>query len=114
FAAASLRAARAAGLPTIASRPELIRLLPRAVFGIRNRRPRVFRAIAMPPTYGGWTLPLRGIVRASGVPVHVWTVNDRAEATHYWEAGVNGILTDDPVTMISLRASRFSSPMLPS
>jgi glycerophosphoryl diester phosphodiesterase len=35
--------------------------------------------------------------------VHVWTVNDPAQARRLWSAGVQGIISDDPGLMRSAR-----------
>jgi len=37
--------------------------------------------------------------------VHVWTINDTATAKALWDAGVNGVVTDDPAVMLRLRES---------
>jgi glycerophosphoryl diester phosphodiesterase len=43
------------------------------------------------------------VCRRFGVPVHVWTVNDPAEAERLWACGVRGIISDDPASMLRLR-----------
>ena len=44
-------------------------------------------------------------LRGSGTVIHVWTVNDPGEAKALWAAGVQGIISDDPATMLRQRAS---------
>jgi glycerophosphoryl diester phosphodiesterase len=41
-----------------------------------------------------------------GVPVHIWTVNDAADANRLWDLGVTGVITDDPATILAARAGR--------
>jgi glycerophosphoryl diester phosphodiesterase len=102
FEDASLIPARAAGLATLASKSELIRLLPRAVLG--TKVPDVpFAAISMSPTYYNLPMPLGGFARTTGVPVHVWTVNNAADAQRFWAAGAHGIVTDYPERMADAR-----------
>jgi glycerophosphoryl diester phosphodiesterase len=36
--------------------------------------------------------------------VHVWTVNEPAEALQLWRDGVQGIISDDPALMLATRA----------
>ena len=104
FEDAALIAPRAAGLATLASKGELIRLLPRAL--IRMAAQVVpFTAISMSPTYYNVPMPLGGFGRATRVPVHVWTVNDPADARRYWNAGAQGIVSDYPDRMVEARRS---------
>lgn len=42
-------------------------------------------------------------MRAAGGPTHVWTVNDPSVARLLWALGVNGIITDDPGTILRER-----------
>jgi glycerophosphoryl diester phosphodiesterase len=95
--------ARRAGFRTTAGEGELRRLLPRAWMS-SGARPQPFDAVAMPPARYGLPLPVGGYVRAAGVPVHVWTVNDAARARRLWSRGVCGIVTDDPAAMLQVRA----------
>jgi glycerophosphoryl diester phosphodiesterase len=102
FEDAALLAPRAAGLATLASKSELIGLLPRAL--ARARASAVpFAAISMSPTYYNMPMPLGGFARATGVPVHVWTVNDPADARRFWSRGAHGIVTDFPSVMVEAR-----------
>ena len=70
-------------------------------------RPRVaVDAICIPRHYRGFPLPVRrlaALLRSSGKPTHVWTVNDAAEARELWGQGVCGINTDDVAAMIGAR-----------
>ncbi|WP_367079243.1 glycerophosphodiester phosphodiesterase family protein [Luteitalea sp.] len=42
-------------------------------------------------------------LRGSGATIHVWTVNDAAQAHALWRAGVQGIIGDDPAAMLAAR-----------
>jgi glycerophosphoryl diester phosphodiesterase len=102
FEDAALIAPRAAGMATLASKSELIRLLPLALVGaVASRVP--FAAISMSPTYYNVPMPLGGFARTTGVPVHVWTVNDPGAARRFWRAGAHGIVTDYPAVMVDTR-----------
>ena len=37
--------------------------------------------------------------------IHVWTINDPADAIGLWSDGVQGIVSDDPATILAARAS---------
>ena len=55
------------------------------------------RVAQVPPTAGPIPVVTAGFVRrahARGVPVHVWTVNERAEIDRLLDLGVDGIMTD--------------------
>lgn len=63
-------------------------------------------AICIPRNYRGLPLPVRrlaGLLRSSGKPTHVWTVNDPAVARELWGEGVCGIITDDVAAIIAAR-----------
>ncbi len=77
-----------------------------AVLGLR--RPLPFQTMCLPRFFNGLPLPIRGYARmmsAVGRPIHVWTVNARREARALWEAGVAGIISDDPAAMLAERAA---------
>lgn len=62
------------------------------------------RALQVPPTlYGVPLLPQRVVRRlhAAGLSVHAWVVNDVGHAQRLIRAGVDGIMTDDPGTMVA-------------
>jgi glycerophosphoryl diester phosphodiesterase len=108
FLAHALVPFRGSRIPVGSSQADLIRLFPRALFGV-GARALPFQVIAMPAEFHGVPLPMRGFAtaaRGAGVPVHVWTVNDAPEAERLWAAGVRGIISDDPGTMLALRARR--------
>jgi len=84
---------------------DVLRLLPRAFVGAA---PAVlpYSAICIPRWYRGLPIPvvrLAKLVRGRGVATHIWTVNDPVAARKLWESGINGIITDDPETMLGVR-----------
>jgi glycerophosphoryl diester phosphodiesterase len=102
----ALRAFSDARIPVAGATHALAKLYLPALFGSR-RTPLAFQAMCIPRFYRGLPLPVAGFARlmaANGGPVHVWTVNDRAEARALWSAGVAGIISDDPAAMIAERA----------
>jgi glycerophosphoryl diester phosphodiesterase len=65
-------------------------------------------ALQVPPEYLSWKLvtPLSvAVAHRIGVEVHVWTVNEAAEARTLLAVGVDGIITDDPPTMLEIARS---------
>jgi glycerophosphoryl diester phosphodiesterase len=89
---------RGSGIPRGSSRRDMIRLLWRAVTGVRPRSID-FNIVAMPHFYNGIPVPVGGYVRILeplGVPVHVWTVDDASEAAALRAKGVRGIISNDP------------------
>ena len=97
---------RGTGLVTGASMRDVIRLLPRALLG-RPPAKLPYSALCIPPWYQGIRVPilrLASVARAVGVATHVWTINDPQVAAALWQAGINGIITDDPGAMLTLRS----------
>jgi len=93
------------GLRTCASRTDALFLLPLALLGIAPRAPR-YDVLAITPRYFGWPIPvlrMTAVAQGRGIPTHVWTVNDPADALAYWRGGVSGIVTDDPAAMLRAR-----------
>ena len=61
---------------------------------------------SVPPAYNGVPLPLGRFARAlrpAGVPVHVWTVDRAEEAQALWSAGVAGMVSNAPATILAAR-----------
>jgi glycerophosphoryl diester phosphodiesterase len=105
-AAAAVAPFRRTRLLTGASLRDVVRLLPRAVFGVPPVK-LPYSALCVPPWYNGIPVPiarLARVARAVGVATHVWTINDPQVAAALWHAGVNGIITDDPATMLAVRS----------
>ena len=46
-----------------------------------------------------------------GTVIHVWTVNDAAYALRLWRDGVQGILSDDPQSILAARKSARIQPL---
>ncbi|MDZ7631025.1 MAG: glycerophosphodiester phosphodiesterase family protein [Gemmatimonadaceae bacterium] len=108
FLHGAMRYVRAAALPSGASRRDMLAMLLRGVVRYRPRR-LPFAAMCIPEVSSGVTLPLERFAawgRAIGVPVHVWTVNAAADAMRLWDAGVTGILSDDPEAILRAREER--------
>lgn len=101
-----------------ASRRELIRLYARAfVPGGPSRLP--YQALAIPPRFNGIPIPVMRfarMARRAGATTHVWTVDDPAQAGLYWAGAVNGIITNDPGTILASagRAGVRSRSLSPS
>ena len=108
FLHVAMQQVRAAGLPSGASRRDMIGLALRGAVRLApGRMP--FAAMCIPERSSGVTLPLARLARwgrALGVPVHVWTVNSADDANHIWDMGVTGVMTDDPASILEARATR--------
>lgn len=103
FDHATLQAPRAAALATAASRREAALRIPGALLGFSAPRREPFDAYAITPSWNGVPIPVRRFARVAKVPVHVWTVDDADIAERYWRAGVTGIITNDPATILERR-----------
>jgi glycerophosphoryl diester phosphodiesterase len=88
-----------------ASRRELIRLYVRAFLpGGPQRLP--YQALAIPPRFNAIPIPVMRfarMARQTGGTTHVWTIDDPAQARRYWAGAVNGIITNDPATILASR-----------
>jgi glycerophosphoryl diester phosphodiesterase len=94
-------------LPVItgASLRDIVSILPRTLIGLPLGQV-VYRAFCVPLRYNGIPVPVRRLARSghrAGFPTHVWTVNDPRVAEVLWRDGINGIISDDPGTMLDLR-----------
>jgi glycerophosphoryl diester phosphodiesterase len=105
FDPATTRPLRGAGFALGASRPDVAGLLPWALLGLAPRT-LPWQALCIPPVWHGMPLPVGALARAAarrGAVTHVWTVNDPGQALRLWRAGVRGIISDDPGTMLAVR-----------
>jgi glycerophosphoryl diester phosphodiesterase len=94
------------GIARCATPSDLIPMYLPALLGRRYHR-LPFQLMSLPRFYRGIPVPLRALARATapaGVPLHVWTVNQPSHARRLWLAGVRGILSDDPATILAERA----------
>jgi glycerophosphoryl diester phosphodiesterase len=65
------------------------------------------QALCIPQRWHGLPVPIAALARTlreSSAVVHVWTVNEPAEALQLWRDGVQGIISDDPALMLATRA----------
>jgi len=92
------RPLRGAGFALGASAPDVVALLWPSLLRRQAAPPQV-QALCIPPRWHGLPVPIAALVRTlrgSGTVTHVWTVNDPAQARQLWDAGVQGIISDDP------------------
>ena len=103
----STRPLRGAGFALGASTPDVVALLPQALLHLRAT-PRHVQALCIPQRWRGLPVPIAALartLRGSGAVIHVWTVNQPAEALQLWRDGVQGILSDDPALLLKARDS---------
>ena len=96
---------RGGALPTGASGNDVVRLLWLMLRGtVPSRLP--YAALCIPRWYNGIRLPVASIARAArraGTVTHVWTIDHPRVAKRLWAAGIHGIVTNDPATMLRAR-----------
>lgn len=112
FHASALEIFRGSRIARGPSRDGVARLVARSL--LRTRLPPAVEldALCIPRNYRGLPLPVRRIaelLRASGKPTHIWTVNDPAEARELWDLGVCGIITDVVAAIVGAR-NRYAIP----
>lgn len=97
--AAALAAFGAEPFLRASSSREISALYWGALFGRQAAAVAGYRLLSVPARYRGLVVPTRrfnAAARALGCPVHVWTVNDPAQARRLWASGVAGIVTNFP------------------
>jgi glycerophosphoryl diester phosphodiesterase len=105
FERAATRPLRGAGIALGACTADVATLTAQALLG-RRARALPYQALCIPPRWHRVPVPIAALARSlrgSGTVVHVWTINDPAQAQQLWRAGVQGILSDDPAAMLAAR-----------
>jgi glycerophosphoryl diester phosphodiesterase len=111
FDPAATRPLRGAGFALGASRPDVVRLLLRALLGLRAG-PQRYQTVFLPLRWRGIPLPIPALLRAlrgSGIVCQVWTVNEPAQALALWRMGVQGIVSDDPGPLVAARRAALEN-----
>jgi len=107
FDPAATRPLRGAGFALGACTPDVAGLVLPALLR-RRIAAQPFQALCIPPRWNGIPVPIAALARAlrdSGTVIHVWTVNDPVYALRLWREGVQGILSDDPKSILAVRTS---------
>jgi glycerophosphoryl diester phosphodiesterase len=111
FDPAATRPLRGAGFALGASTPDVAGCVLPALLR-RRLGAQAFQALCIPPRWNGIPVPIAALARAlrgSGTVIHVWTINDPDVAIGLWRVGVQGILSDDPATMLAARQRAAAS-----
>lgn len=108
---AALRVFRDGVYHRSASRREIAWWYFLSLAGIARRR-REYTLLSIPRRKGKLELVApRHLASAgrSGIPVHVWTIDDPGTASRLWRNGVMGIITNVPAVMAQLRRDEHSA-----
>src|SRR6478752_5579851 len=111
FDPAATRPLRGAGFALGASTPDVVRLVLPALLR-RRVGASPFQALCIPLRWNGIPVPIAALARAlrgRGTVIHVWTIDDPADAIGLWNIGVQGIVSDDPATILAARPWRRSA-----
>jgi glycerophosphoryl diester phosphodiesterase len=90
-----------------ASRKDILRLLIGSATGFRPRKVE-YHALSVPNRHHFIPVATRRFIADAhrlGCPVHIWTVDDPAEAARLRARGANGILTNDPARLAAFGGS---------
>lgn len=102
--------------PVSASTEDVRRFYLRHRMGLGRWWPPKADVVQVPETWDGRRVVTRRFVkelRASGIPVHVWTVDDSETMHRLLDWGVAGILTDRPDILARVLHERFDRPLPP-
>lgn len=111
FTTRSITSFRQATGGRVATAASPVEVAAYAVPGVRRCWPLAAAAFQMPMQVPGTALPLLtpGLIAAAharGARVHVWMINDRATMERLLDLGVDGIVSDDLVTLKDVAISR--------
>ncbi|MBX6353340.1 MAG: glycerophosphodiester phosphodiesterase [Thermoflavifilum sp.] len=79
----------------------------------RTPRRLPFAALQVPPRLRGLPVLRPRVLEAAHrarIPVHVWTVDDEAEMRRWWQAGVDGMVTNEPDVACRIRDEQIQGP----
>ncbi|MBA3467264.1 MAG: hypothetical protein H0T21_07615 [Gemmatimonadaceae bacterium] len=110
YSSAALDVFRDSRIRLGAGRNGVVAVLARSFAGATHPVPAAISALCIPPSYHGVPLPLRHLaktMRSAGKPVHIWTINEPAEARALWAIGASGIITDDVPAILAARRETF-------
>lgn len=89
----------------------------RGLLGIAAREYRG-RAFQVPPKqFGFLPVPTRTVLasaKKAGIDVHLWTLNDAVETAHWLEAGIDGVMSDDPRALSAVMRAAKQKRMTPA
>src|SRR5262249_22555462 len=91
---------------TSAGRQEALRFWAMAKLGLDRFHPVAYDALQVPVDYRGLTVVDRPFVRAAhrhGLQVHAWTIDDPSEMRRLLNLGVDGIISNHPERLASLK-----------
>jgi glycerophosphoryl diester phosphodiesterase len=106
---ARVRAALGSRLCTSMGPRAVFRLRSRAWLRQRNASPTGAACVQVPPRAAGLAVvDMRFVAaaHASGLPVHVWTIDAAAEMSQLLDLGVDGIMTDAPAILRDVLIAR--------
>jgi glycerophosphoryl diester phosphodiesterase len=107
FSSSALNVFRDSRIARGAGRNGIVKILAASLTGRASAVPAHVSALAIPRKYYGVPLPVGHLVRtmrAARKPIHIWTVNEPAEAHEMWALGVSGIITDDVRAILAARS----------
>jgi glycerophosphoryl diester phosphodiesterase len=105
FDRAALDPFRAPPWHICASQAEVQRFLVSVLLPVPLRRAG-YEVLSIPPSWNGIPFPLEAIARTArrhGMAVHIWTVDDPLKARSLWRRGLNGVITNDPESILAAR-----------
>jgi glycerophosphoryl diester phosphodiesterase len=106
FSKDAVRVFEGSPIPYGAASGDVAKLMSEVLFS-SSITPISYRALCVPLSYNGLPLPVRRFAKIApkyDCRVHVWTINSPQVARDLWNAGVNGIITDDPKKMLEERS----------
>ncbi|MEY2931811.1 MAG: hypothetical protein RL033_2560 [Pseudomonadota bacterium] len=99
---------------TSATKRECLEFWLASRLGFSSRLAISYQALQIPVSVSGWRFLTPRLLEAAhqrGVAVHVWTIDEPAEMNRLLDAGVDGLMSDDPDRLLEVMRTR--SPVEP-